>query len=520
MSWSERTSGALKKSAVSDALILCAGAIILAAISHALDLAERFNAFMYLHEEWELDEFVFVMNIVGIAGFIYAWRRVLDMREQMRLRDKAEGRAAWIARHDSLTGLPNRHYLEEFCADPDRRRSIAFAAAIDLDGFKKVNDLLGHHGGDELLCMIASRLANACPKAEIIRMGGDEFVILLERAPTDLMAFGVSLARELSQPANVSGFQVEVGASIGLAVTEKSDASLNDVVRRADTAMYVAKRRGRNAVSLFEPHMADLLIKRAETELALRKAVEDESIVPHYQPLMDLSTGKVCGFEALARWTDDSGKSIPPSEFIELAEDMGLIVDLSEQILRRACQDARKWPSHLMLSFNLSPTQLNDHLLGLRVVQILGETGLPPHRLEIEITESALVSEPEAAKSIIEDLHLAGIRVALDDFGTGYSSLAQLSHYEFDKIKIDRGFISTFRDNEKQMKIVKAIVGLGKGLNIQTTAEGIEDQDQLDTLKSIGCDMGQGFLFAKAMTPEQVADFLQVGDKPNIAQTA
>jgi EAL domain-containing protein (putative c-di-GMP-specific phosphodiesterase class I) len=270
--------------------------------------------------------------------------------------------------------------------------------------------------------------------------------------------------------------------------------------------MYTAKADRRLKVRAFDSVMRERVRERGEMEMALKEAVRTDAVIPYYQPIIDLRTGQINGFEALARWEKSPGNFVPPMTFIELAEQSDLITELSERLLRQACQDALKWPANTILSFNISPTQLHDELLGLRILQILSESGLPPWRLEIEITESALIQDTISAEKILNDLHHAKIRVALDDFGTGYSSLGQLSKFSFDKIKIDRSFVSDPGDSLKKDKIMRAIVGLGKGLDILTTAEGIETQDQLNDLTSMGCDLGQGYLFGKAVKAAEASD--------------
>ena len=429
------------------------------------------------------------------------------------MRHKAEAETAWVADHDLLTTLPNRRYLDRLYADVAASRGRSYVVyAIDLDGFKKVNDLVGHDGGNELLVESARRLETLLPGDLIVRLGGDEFAIFAtERLDTDYKTLGEKIISALNQPLTVGGIQVQVGASVGMASYPEDTEKLAEATRFADVAMYEAKRHGKNTLKRFDRSMSEAMNWRSTAEAALRKAVTENEIVPNYQPLIDLETGSVRGFEALARWRTPEGDVVSPGEFIELAEDTGLITLLSEQLLRQACLDARSWPSDTVLAFNISPTQLTDTMLGLRIVQILVETGLPPNRLEIEITESALVKDIDAAGAIIASLHDAGISVALDDFGTGYSSLGQLSKLKFDKVKIDRSFVASFEDDHKQEKIVRAIIGLGRGLGIVTTAEGIEDDLQFDRLRAMGCDYGQGYLFGKAIPHHEVLLYLAGG---------
>lgn len=265
--------------------------------------------------------------------------------------------------------------------------------------------------------------------------------------------------------------------------------------------------------------MQDKVAERASLETKLRGAIQNKAIKPHYQPLIDLRSGRVCGFEALARWTDEDGMHIPPPVFIGIAEETGMITELFENLLTQACSDALAWPDHVRLSFNVSPVQMEDKLLASRILKVLAASRLPARRLEVEITENALIQDPAIAAHILDELHEAGVQIALDDFGTGYSSLAQLARYRFDKIKIDKGFIATCREDEKQEKIVRAMLALGKSLNIKTTAEGVEEHAQLTYLLQLGCDIGQGYLFGKAMPAAEAGIFIE-SQNASLASTA
>jgi diguanylate cyclase (GGDEF)-like protein len=504
-----------------DGILLTASGLFLWFVCTRLELMRGVLVFAQDHSAVNLDAILLAALLCGGLASLYAWRRNRDLREEVRLRHRAEEHTTWIADHDILTRLPNRRYLQRLYEEVSRGPGRSFVVyAIDLDGFKRVNDLVGHDGGNELLAEISRRLQTLFPGEMVVRMGGDEFAVFTdERLNTDYRALGEKLIAALNEPLALSGIQVQVGASVGMAVYPEDSESLPEVTHFADVAMYEAKRHGRNALRRFDRSMSAALAQRSQAESALRGAISRNEIVPHYQPLIDLETGRIRGFEALARWRTTDGSMVPPTVFIELAEDAGLITLLSERLLRQACSDALSWPSNTVLAFNISPTQLTDHLLGLRIVQILAETGLPPNRLEIEITESALVRDVEAAAEIIESLHDAGISIALDDFGTGYSSLAQLSKLKFDKVKIDRSFVESFQGDEKQEKIVRAIIGLGHGLGIVTTAEGIEQSDQFDRLKAMGCDFGQGYLFGKAMPPEEVRAFFAETAAQNKAES-
>ena len=380
--------------------------------------------------------------------------------------------------------------------------------ALDLDGFKRANDLLGHAAGDQVLITVADRLRKQFRTSVIARQGGDEFLILVSQ---DAVPFPLVAAQEtiafISEPIKVNDTEVEIGVSIGIAVAEPGKDA-NDLVDQADIALYVAKSAGRNTAKVFDAAMMEFASQRASMEQALRHAIRNGDIVPHFQPLMNLRSGRLTGFEALARWHRGNGVFTPPDVFVSLAEQAGLITELSDSLLHQACRVATTWPADLILSFNVSPMQMSDKLLGLRIIRALDAAGLPPNRLEIEITESAVVRELEAATQIISDLRNAGIQVALDDFGTGFSSLSQLGNFSFDRIKVDRSFVAECERDPKRLKIIKAILNLGKGLGIHTTAEGIETAEQLALMKGMGCENGQGYLFSPAMPASGLAQFI------------
>ena len=470
--------------------------------------------------------------IVGCAGYAFGFRKILDLKREQGRRTLAESKADWISYHDFLTRLPNRRFLEEKAPEIVERnfgKAGYGVLAFDLDGFKKVNETVGPDGGDMLLIDISKRLAGFLPESLILRLGSDEFLIIAGCTassrcencsdPQQTLKLAEDLISLLNMPYDIKGTPISVGACVGLSSYPEHGLRLKDVVKQAILALSVAKRQGRNSFVEFQPEINEDLARRTRIERQLRGAVANGDIVPYYQPLIDLKTGAIVGFEALARWNTPEDGFISPDLFIRIAEDTGLISELSEHLLRRACKDARAWPKQVHLAFNISPRMLEDSNLGLKIFKILGETGLSPHRLEIEITESALVRDTDLAAAMIQDLRGAGIRVALDDFGTGYSSLAQLSALAFDKIKIDRIFVSGLEDDEKKSKIVRTTVALASGLGISTTAEGIEEQSQLDYLKQLGCSFGQGYLFGKAVPQDQALTLLNSGFASNTDPT-
>lgn len=482
------------------------------------DAFEALADYVEKHEALEVDEIVTALVVIGILGLVYTLSRLGELHAEIRRRSAAERDVSWIASHDPLTRLPNRAGLNARLDALANGRSGRLAYySIDLDGFKRVNDLLGHQAGDEVLIQVADRLRTIFDPEDVFRLGGDEFVVIEKVKDADE---AVARARRITDYlcrsyGLLTGMTAELGASVGIALDPDHVDRPKQGLLAADAAMYEAKRRGKGVAVLFENEMKASLEQRAAMEIALRDALKRCVIVPHYQPLIDLKTGALRGFEALARWTDGDGRQVPPIEFITLAEETGLIVELSDQLLRRACRDAAKWPPHLRLAFNLSSAQFSDTLLGLRILRILADEGLPPNRLEIEVTETAIVKDMAAAEAVLADLSAAGIHVALDDFGTGYSSLSQLSRFKFDKIKIDRSFVSSFQGDERQEKIVRAMLGLGQGLGIATTAEGIESESQVRSLQALGCDFGQGYLFGKAMPPDEISNFLAQSSENN-----
>lgn len=501
-------------------LSILALGVTLWVVGITLDLGNWLAAFVSAFRDYGADKLAFALVIGGAMSFVYSALRIVDLRREMEVRVSAQAKADWTATHDHLTKLPNRYAFERKVIprwttsedDGESHMTDVTIFSVDLDGFKKVNDLVGHSGGDALLIEVAKRICAIGHADCVYRFGGDEFVIVAVGLPArQADRFARLLIQAVTRPIHIDGFAMEVGASVGYDGWAQDREPLEAAAQRADLAMYEAKSRGPNRHMLFEPAMQDKVTKRASLETKLRAAIQKKAIRPFYQPLVNLKTGDVCGFEALARWTSEDGETIPPVVFIGIAEETGMITALFEDLLARACRDALDWDENIVLSFNLSPVQMEDRLLASRILRVLAANGLPAARLEIEITENALIKDPDAAALILDELHAAGVKIALDDFGTGYSSLAQLARYRFDKIKIDRSFIATYGEDERQEKIVRAMLALGRSLNIQTTAEGIEDYRQLNHLLHLGCDIGQGYLFGKPMPSGEVLSFIDQG---------
>ncbi len=497
---------------------------MLAAIASALALwgvlyAFRLNVMAAFrdHSSDRVDGLFLAFIIAGFASFLYSLLRIFDLRQEMQRQQEQGRRALWTATHDHLTRLPNRYAFERFetlpatgdnDADPE---PMATVFSIDLDGFKKVNDLLGHQGGDLLLQEVARRLSAFGAENCVFRFGGDEFIVIArDLLPNRDARFAELIVHSLTRPMKIDALWCQVGASIGYARWPEQGTHIKDVCHKSDIALYEAKARGANTSLLFHEDMQMKVSERAKLEGLLRNAIDTHQIRPFYQPLVDLRSGDVCGFEALARWTLADGTSISPQVFISIAEETGLITPLFQQLLSTACRDAKSWPQHIGLSFNLSAVQMEDRLLAARILEVVEDAGFAPERLEIEITENALIKDPTLAAAIIDDLHAAGILVALDDFGTGYSSLSQLARYAFDKIKIDQSFVRSLgQGGGRHDKIVQALLNLSRGLEVKTTVEGIEEHHQLAYFLNEGCDIGQGYLFGKAMPFDQTVPFIE-----------
>ena len=427
----------------------------------------------------------------------------------------AQQRAEALARHDALTGLPNRRlFASELDAAVKKSTASGSSFAvmlIDLDRFKPVNDLYGHAAGDLVLCEIASRLRLLVgSNGTVARLGGDEFAVLTpnafeSRIATDLAIHLASrIVTVAGEPIDHDETPIAVGASIGISLCPADGATSEDILRAADLAMYRAKHDGRGTFRFFEGSMDEEIRAKAELEADLRIALQNGDILAHYQPLIDLGTGRIASFEALARWIHPVRGTVPPDTFIPLADQLGLLGSLTASLLRQACRDAKTWAPEIRLGINISPTQFQDTGFPVRLAAILLEENFPPNRLEIEVTETALVGDLPAAKFTLAALQRLGATVALDDFGTGYSSLSHLREMKFDKIKIDRSFIRSMNDNPESQLIVDAVLGLARNLGMPAVAEGIEDLKIRSRLAARGCEYGQGFLFSKAV-PADIA---------------
>jgi diguanylate cyclase (GGDEF)-like protein len=435
-----------------------------------------------------------------LAGLIYGY-----MRRTTATIAAGETRLRYLALHDSLSGLPNRNFfgerLEDVIAEVRKTDQAAAVFYIDLDHFKDVNDTLGHPVGDELIRNVTLRLSGTLRSEDLVaRLGGDEFAVItpVSSEPEALEKIADRIISALCAPYSIAGHNIVIGASIGIAVIDRhSEGDAADVMRYADIALYRAKNEGRNRACIYDAAMDADLSHRKSLEADLRHAIETDTLRVLYQPIVNASGEKLVGVEGLARWRHPERGDIEPSEFIPIAEHSGLIVDLGERVLRRACLDGKAWP-HLTVAINVSPLQFRRSDFVQTVERILTETGFDASRLELELTESTLLGNVETAEASMHRLKALGVQLALDDFGTGYSSLAYLRRFPFDKLKIDRSFVRSIERAPDAAAIVHAIVSLGRGLGMKVTAEGVETAEQQLFLRAAGVHSMQGYRFGKA----------------------
>jgi len=412
-----------------------------------------------------------------------------------------------MALHDALTGLANRtllrEHLSKMAARPASGRRHALFC-LDLDNFKVVNDTLGHPVGDALLCHVAQRLSDFAGDGFVARLGGDEFALVVDDAQRPFDRTALALLGVVAEPCTVAGHRIVPGTSVGVAIVGADGTDPVTLARNADLALYRAKRDGRGGFRFFETAMDAEAQRRRQMELDLHDAIAEGQLSLMFQPLFDLARSRVSAFEALLRWNHSQRGTVSPVDFIPLAEDTGLIIPIGEWVIREACRVARHWPDHVRIAVNVSPVQFRSPGLSTVILQALADTGLAPGRLELEITESLFIDNPETTLASLHQLRALGVRVALDDFGTGYSSLSYLRAFPFDKIKIDRSFIMDLLNSEGATAIIKSITTLAEALGMETTAEGVENVGQLDILREQGCSHIQGFYFSKPIAEAEV----------------
>uniref|UniRef100_UPI00345C06D6 putative bifunctional diguanylate cyclase/phosphodiesterase n=1 Tax=uncultured Erythrobacter sp. TaxID=263913 RepID=UPI00345C06D6 len=460
--------------------------------------------------------------LLNIALIIFGWRRYRQLTVEIAERKRAETQARELAEIDPLTGCLNRRSMaiatDELRGNAAQRGLAIAYAMIDLDNFKQINDMHGHSIGDQVLVSLAERMLKELPKdALIARLGGDEFAFVLAYEPQQRSRIDEIVIRLFDQvilPFRLKTLVIDATMSIGVA-TDHDEEVLNptvgdaaELMHRADIAMYHAKKQGKNRYFWFEPSMENELRFRHELEAGIRRGVAEREFVPYYEQQIDIASGELVGFEMLARWQSPQLGLVSPEIFIPIAEEIGVIAEVSEQLMQRAFADARQWDENITLAVNISPVQLRDPWFAQKLLKMLIAHNFPAHRLEIEVTESCLHDNIGMVRSMITSLRNQGVKISLDDFGTGYSSLEQLRTLPFDRLKIDRSFVSELRNADGSSMIVNAIVSLGRGLNMPITAEGIESEEVLESLKEMGDLKGQGYLYGVPETAEDVIERL------------
>jgi diguanylate cyclase (GGDEF)-like protein len=460
---------------------------------------------------------------LNVALILFGWRRYVDLQHESEMRDEQERRATVLATTDPITGVYNRKGFADragqLCVEAAERGDDLVVISFQVHRFKLINDQHGYETGDRLLKTMSVALADALgSEAVIARLGSDEFAVALALHPEDMKladALAETVLQTVTRPLLFEERIIQVGAFAGIASTAASDARIPDILRRADIAMDHA-RTGRVARPVwFDAGMERALIAHGEIEQGIRFGLEHGQFVPHFEPQVDLKTGEIVGFEVLARWVHPLSGVIGPDVFIPVAEEIGLIGRLSDQVIGEALRQAVSWDPSIKISVNISPFQLADGWLAQRIVKTLSETGFPAERLVIEITESSLFADLELAKSIVSSLKNQGIRLALDDFGTGFSSLAHLRSLPFDIIKIDRSFVTNLHAKQESSAIVRAVTTLAVALRVPVCVEGIENEETYHAVVKLGCQIGQGWYFGKAMPAEEARELLDARQRPD-----
>jgi diguanylate cyclase (GGDEF)-like protein len=454
---------------------------------------------------------------LNVALILFGWRRYVDLQHETEMRKEGEARAALLASTDGMTGLLNRKGFadrgEELRAEAVAAGEALIIFSLQLDRFKAVNDRHGYDVGDKLLRMIATSLEQLTEPTHLVaRLSGDEFAVALSASNDEVREseqLAERLLRVVTRPMEIDGRLVQVGAFVGIATSEPGEGQIPDFLRRADIALDRAKQTRAARPIWFDEGMERALVVHSEIEQGIRYGLDHGQFLPYFEPQVDLRTGKIIGFEVLARWDHPLSGLIEPDRFIPVAEEHGLIGRLSEQIILQAMNQAVDWDPAIKLSVNISPMQLADSWLAQRIVRLLTEARFPADRLVVEITESSLFADLDLAKLIVAGLKNQGVRLALDDFGTGFSSLAHLRALPFDFIKIDRSFVSTLVEDRESAAIVRAVTTLADALNVLVTVEGIEDAATHATVAGFGCAIGQGWYFGKPMTSDQAAALLR-----------
>lgn len=477
--------------------VLFLGMLVLMYVAFAVDIFVTEGAITRVQEAIELDEALLLGAILALGLLVFAVRRYYDQKREVARRLAAERKTRELAYQDPLTGLANRRQFEEAlrtaAASPPKAGSAHAVLLLDLNGFKQINDSYGHAIGDEVLVLTAQRLLGAVRTGDLVaRLGGDEFVILAEHllGPEAATSVALRIIQALAEPIIVDGVGHQVGTGIGISLLPADATTAEEALRQADVALYRAKAERRSAFRFFEEDMDRLIREREEIERSLKQAIEADLIAPRFRPSFDLKTGAVVGFEAVPNWTTKEGVEIPPERFLPIAEETGLVHTIARRVLERACAAANRWPKAVTLSIDILPGQLKDRELGHGMLDVVRNASLDIHRLEIEIAESMIVRDLDAAKTALAPLREAGASIALDNFGTGYSNLYHMQEFRIDKVKIDRRLVENMGEEETG-RIVRALAGLGHGLGLTVSADGISGPLAGSTLLKDGIQEGQ-----------------------------
>jgi diguanylate cyclase (GGDEF)-like protein len=477
--------------------ILAAALAVLAYVSYAVDIFITEEQSSTAEQIIELDEVLLLGVGLAVGLLIFAVRRYLEQKKEIRLRQAAERHVRELAFQDPLTGLANRRQFEDALniavASPPAAGSNHSVLMLDLNGFKKINDTYGHGAGDQVLIVVAQRLLGAVRSQDLVaRLGGDEFIVL---APHVLGADGAAaiasrIIEALSPSILVNGTEHVIGSGIGIALLPGDADTTEEALRKADVALYRAKEEHRSAIRFFEENMDQRVRERERLERALLAAIEEDRIEPQFRPALDLQTGHVVAFEVSPMWRTDGEELVDPDRFLAIAEETGLIHTIGFRLLEKACIAATAWPTSVRLSLDLLPGQIRDPKLGEALLGILSAYALAPERLELEIAENIIVMDLEGANAVLAPLKAAGVKVTLDNFGTGYSNLYHMREFQFDKVKIDRRFTDRLGETEAD-RMIKALAGLGRGLGLVVSAEGASRPADRVTLLESGVEQGQ-----------------------------
>lgn len=486
-----------RRGSLSELGILLAGLLVFLYIAFEVDVFANEDARTVYQFRIELDEALLLGGLLAVGLLVFAIRRFHEARRETARRAVAERRSRELAYQDALTGLPNRRQFTDALlvavASPPQSGGVHAVLMLDLNGFKQINDTYGHGIGDEVLVLVSQRLLQAVREGDLVaRLGGDEFTVLAKNLLGSEAAANIALRiiRLLADPIVIGKIGHPVGAGIGICLVPEDADSEDEALRKADLALYRAKAERRSAFRFFEPDMDRLVHEREALERALRAAIEDGSIGPRFRPAFDLRSGRVVSFEAVPYWVTPAGAEIAPERFLPLAEDSGIVHGLAELVLAKACRAAAEWPLDVTLSIDLFPGQLKNPDLAESILATCRKAGFDRRRLELEIAESTIVRDLDAAKRVLAPLRQAGVRVALDHFGTGYSNLYHMQELRLDRVKIDRRFVQNMGEEEAG-RIVRALAGLGQGLGIAVTADGVPGPTAGSDLVTSGVDVGQ-----------------------------